>query len=131
MKAQLHSSDVVTEILDDMPSDPTDLEDAIQSSLLLGKPIQALSYAAQFDVWLAAHMADLMQALGLLENETTEWVLFPNHDPYILLTFLQFRSTAPRLLRASIRRIYATGSLMLATYRFLPLYMWYSRTRDG
>lgn len=66
--------DVVSEVLDDMPSDPTDLEDAIQSSLLLGKPAQALSYAAQFDIWLAAHLADLMQALGLLENETIECV---------------------------------------------------------
>ena len=49
------------EILDDLPSDPTDLEDAIQSSLFLGKPAQALAYAAKFDIWLAAHMAHLME----------------------------------------------------------------------
>lgn len=62
------------EILDDLPSDPTDLEDAIQSSLFLGKPAQALAYAAKFDIWLAAHMAHLMEQLGLLENEPSEYV---------------------------------------------------------
>ncbi|KAK7687336.1 hypothetical protein QCA50_009842 [Cerrena zonata] len=101
--------DVVTAILDDMPSDPTDLEDAIQSSLLLGKPIQALSYAAQFDVWLAAHMADLMQALGLIENETTDSDI-PLRDYYVL-QYAEYMRLDPSCWRHTVSYLCTCGTV--------------------
>ncbi|TCD63518.1 hypothetical protein EIP91_005319 [Steccherinum ochraceum] len=64
--------DIVVDILDDLPPDPTNQEDVIHSSLFLGKPVQALSQAAQLDVWLSAHLADMMEALELIEATPTD-----------------------------------------------------------
>ncbi len=52
-----------------MLSDPTNLEDAIHAALFLGKPHDALVEAAKLDIWLAAHIADLMQIIDLIERE--------------------------------------------------------------
>ena len=65
-------SDVVVEILDEMPPDPTNLEDKIHSALFLGKPKQVLSQAYKLDPWLSAHIADVMEPLDLIDRDTDE-----------------------------------------------------------
>jgi len=60
--------EVVNQILESMPADPTDLEDMIHVALFRGETIEALSYAAKLDVWLAAHWVDLMEAVDLLNT---------------------------------------------------------------
>lgn len=60
------------QILDEMPPDPTNLEDSIHASLMLGKPKQVLSQAAQLHCWLAAHLADAMERLELIDKDTDE-----------------------------------------------------------
>ena len=65
-------SDVVVDILDDLPPDPTSQEDVLHSSLLLGKPVQALRDAANLDAWLAAHLADMMEAVDLIDVTSTD-----------------------------------------------------------
>lgn len=67
-------SEIVQNILDDMPSDITDLEDAVYSALLLGRPTQALADAGRLDIWLATHIADFLDALDLIEREPDEYV---------------------------------------------------------
>lgn len=57
-----------------MPADPTNLEDLVHASLFLGKPDDALRHAARLDPWLAAHMADIMAAIGLLNARIDESV---------------------------------------------------------
>jgi hypothetical protein len=69
----------MSDILDGTPPDPTDLEDMIQSSLLSGECSKALDYASQLDPWLAAHLADIMQALDLLDTEPDEEYVFSRH----------------------------------------------------
>lgn len=66
------SREIVVQILDEMPPDPTSLEDMLHASLFLGKPTQALSEAARMDIWLAAHFADIMQPLELIDTEPDE-----------------------------------------------------------
>jgi len=58
--------DVINQILESMPPDPTDLEDTIHVALFRGETMEALSHAAKLDVWLAAHWVDLMEAVDLL-----------------------------------------------------------------
>jgi nuclear pore complex protein Nup85 len=70
--ADILKSEVVSQVLDDMPQDPTNLEDMVHAALFSGDPAKALSHAAQLDPWLAAHMADLMQALSLIEKDANE-----------------------------------------------------------
>lgn len=61
-------SEVVSQILDTLPPDPTDAEDMILSSLFSGKPADALSQAAKHDLWLSAHWSDLMETLDLIDS---------------------------------------------------------------
>jgi nuclear pore complex protein Nup85 len=64
--SQVTLRDVVNQILENMPPDPTDPEDMIHVALFRGETMEALSHAAKLDVWLAAHWVDLMEAVDLL-----------------------------------------------------------------
>jgi nuclear pore complex protein Nup85 len=44
----------------------------IHAALFSGKPVSALRHAARLDPWLAAHLADIMEALALIEDEIDE-----------------------------------------------------------
>lgn len=60
--------EVVERVLEDIPYDPTDLEDVIHAQLLTGEVAKALTSAERLDVWLSCHLADVMNALGLLQD---------------------------------------------------------------
>jgi nuclear pore complex protein Nup85 len=64
--------DVVNQILESMPPDPTDLEDMIHVALFRGETLEALSHASKLDVWLAAHWVDLMEAVDLLNTRVSD-----------------------------------------------------------
>ena len=64
--------DVVNQILESMPPDPTDSEDMIHVALFRGETMEALSHAAKLDVWLAAHWVDLMEAVDLLNPRVSD-----------------------------------------------------------
>lgn len=69
----------MAQVLDELPADLTDPEDAIQTSLFLGRPTEALSESAKLDIWLAAHLADIVEAIELVDKEPREYVLvFPS-----------------------------------------------------
>jgi len=74
LSIQLNASyrDVVSQVLDEMPPDPTSLEDMIHAALFSGQPLEVLRYASQLDQWLSAHLADLMVPLSLIETEIDE-----------------------------------------------------------
>jgi nuclear pore complex protein Nup85 len=55
-----------------MPPDPTNVEDMIHAALFGGQPAKALEFAAKLDPWLAAHLADFMDTLNLIETEAEE-----------------------------------------------------------
>ena len=72
MSDELCRREVLPKILDEMPPDPTSSEDMIYVSLCAGKPAKALSYAEKLDLWLAAHLADIMESVDLLEPKVDE-----------------------------------------------------------
>lgn len=55
-----------------MPPDPTNPEDMIHFLLFTGKPTEALAQAAKLDIWLAAHLADIMEPLQLLDADESD-----------------------------------------------------------
>ena len=65
-------SDVITQVLEDMPPDPTSLEDMIHAALFAGDPLKALDHAAKLDPWLSAHLADMMEPLALVDKDPNE-----------------------------------------------------------
>jgi len=64
--------DVVSQVLDDMPPDPTSLEDMIHAALFAGELLKVLEHASQLDRWLSAHLADIMVPLSLIESDPDE-----------------------------------------------------------
>ncbi|KAJ6581722.1 Nup85 nucleoporin-domain-containing protein [Mycena capillaripes] len=66
--------DVVERVLDDMPPDPTNVEDMVHTTLFAGKPAEALLHASQLDRWLSAHLVDIMEALSLIANGSHDMV---------------------------------------------------------
>lgn len=62
-------SEVVSQILETMPPDPTDVEDMILASLFSGKPVEALLQASKHDPWLSAHWSDIMENLDLIDSQ--------------------------------------------------------------
>ena len=66
--------DIVERVIDVIPYDPTDLEDVIHAQLLTGEVTRALISAEKLDVWLSCHLADVMNALGLLQESEGEEV---------------------------------------------------------
>lgn len=65
-------SDLVARVIFDMQPDPTDPEDSLHTELFQGRTTQVLAMASEIDVWLSAHLADLMLPLGLIDSEIDE-----------------------------------------------------------
>ncbi|RDX54141.1 hypothetical protein OH76DRAFT_1552905 [Lentinus brumalis] len=101
--------DVVAQVLDEMPPDPTDLEDMIHSSLFLGKPRQALSEAAQLDTWLAAHLADLMEPIELIDTEPDDSEL--SLRQHYVLEYAHYLHSDPALWRITVDYMYSCGQI--------------------
>lgn len=73
--ANTANRELTTMIFEEFPPDPTSQEDMIHASLFAGNPEEALEYASQLDTWLAAHLADIMKIIGILDSEIDECVL--------------------------------------------------------
>ncbi|KAF8637523.1 hypothetical protein AX17_002767 [Amanita inopinata Kibby_2008] len=101
--------DVVSQVLDDMPVDPTNLEDMFHSALFSGRPGQALQYALELDPWLAAHLVDIMDILSLIgeSNDDSELTL---RDQYIL-AYTEYLHSDPGLWRITVNYMYSCGKI--------------------
>lgn len=102
--------DVVAQIVDDVPPDPTDMEDMIHASLFGGDPTKALSYASQLDPWLAAHMADIMQSLGLIDREPVEDTGLTVRDSYVL-AYAEYLHSDAALWRLTAAYMFSCGEV--------------------
>ncbi|KAG1899467.1 Nup85 nucleoporin-domain-containing protein [Suillus fuscotomentosus] len=100
--------EVASQVLDDMPQDPTNLEDMVHAALFSGDPAKALSHAAQLDPWLAAHMADLMQSLSLIEKDANEDSGLSVRDFYVL-GYAQYLHVDPALWRITVAYMFSCG----------------------
>jgi nuclear pore complex protein Nup85 len=85
-------SQIATDVIIDMPPDPTDPEDMIHAAFFSGQMEEALRQSLHLDCWLSAHFADLMEALELITSGVD--------DEYVLmLTLFLHDSQSPILGR--------------------------------
>lgn len=61
---------MVAEIVEEMPVDPTSLEDQLHAALFAADVITAARLANDIDIWLVAHMVDILETLTLPEAPT-------------------------------------------------------------
>ncbi|KAI0083750.1 Nup85 nucleoporin-domain-containing protein [Irpex rosettiformis] len=101
--------EVVVQILDEMPPDPTDLEDVTHSLLMLGKPTQVLSQAAQLDPWLAAHLADTMEPLELIDRDPDDSGLTLRQQ--YILSYAEYLHSDPGLWRITADYMCSCGDI--------------------
>ncbi|EKM49160.1 uncharacterized protein PHACADRAFT_265769 [Phanerochaete carnosa HHB-10118-sp] len=101
--------DIVVDILDEMPPDPTNLEDSIHSSLFLGKPHQALAEAHQLDPWLSAHLADVMEAIRLIDSDISDSGLTLRQ--WYVVTYAEYLHTDPGLWRLTVGYLCYCGDI--------------------
>ncbi|KAF9648762.1 hypothetical protein BDM02DRAFT_3180018 [Thelephora ganbajun] len=96
--------------------DPIDLEDVIHIQLLTGEVVKALASAEELDVWLSCHLADVMSALGLLQDreevvDETGMTLRQYH----VLQYAEYLHSDPALWRITVDYMCACGEI--GTYR--------------
>ncbi|KAJ3526103.1 hypothetical protein NM688_g8300 [Phlebia brevispora] len=101
--------DIVTEVLEEMPPDPTNLEDALHCSLFLGKPTQMLSQSSNLDPWLAAHVADIMEPLELIDRETNDSGL--SMRDFYILSYAEYLRSDPGLWRLTVDYMCSCGAV--------------------
>ncbi|KAL6299538.1 Nup85 nucleoporin-domain-containing protein [Sparassis latifolia] len=101
--------DVVAHVLNEMPADPTNMEDVIHTSLLLGKPKSVLVEAAQMDIWLAAHFADMMEPLELIESEPDDSDLSLRQQ--YVLSYTEYLRSDPALWRITVDYMCTCGDI--------------------
>ncbi|KAF4594037.1 hypothetical protein EYR40_008835 [Pleurotus pulmonarius] len=102
--------DIVAQAMDVLPPDPTNLEDMIHANLISDKPEQALEYAARLDPWLAAHMADVMERLGMVDAVPDEFGEITIRDHY-LLAYAESLHADASLWRLTVEYMYACGDI--------------------
>ncbi|PFH51019.1 hypothetical protein AMATHDRAFT_59952 [Amanita thiersii Skay4041] len=101
--------DVVTHILDEMPVDPTNLEDVFHAALFSGRPEEALEHALELDPWLAAHLVDIMVALSLI-GESKDDSEMSMRDQYIL-SYAGYLHADPGLWRITVDYMYSCANI--------------------
>ncbi|KAF9077929.1 Nup85 nucleoporin-domain-containing protein [Rhodocollybia butyracea] len=102
--------DVVADVLETLPPDPTNLEEMIHSSLFAGHPEEALKYASDLDLWLSAHLADIMVPLGLLDPESDSESGLSKRDEHVL-AYAEYLHSDATLWRITIVYLYTCGTI--------------------
>ncbi|KAK7012223.1 nuclear pore complex protein Nup85 [Favolaschia claudopus] len=100
--------DVVDRILDEMPPDPTNVEDMVHTALFTGKAVDALAHASQLDRWLAAHLADIMEPLSLISVDSQDEI--PVRDLHVL-AYAEYLHSDPALWRITVDYMFSCGDV--------------------
>ncbi|KAH0836428.1 Nup85 nucleoporin-domain-containing protein [Lanmaoa asiatica] len=101
--------DVIAQILEDMPPDPTNLEDMVHASLFTGDPVKALDHAAKLDPWLGAHLADMMEPLALVDKDPNDSGLTPRN--FYILSYAQYLHADSSLWRITVAYMFSCGRI--------------------
>ncbi|KAG6850574.1 hypothetical protein H0H93_011773 [Arthromyces matolae] len=99
--------DVISQILDELPPDPTSVEDLIHVCLVSGEPSKVLDHASKLDVWLSAHLADFMVPLQLIDVEPDDLSL----RDYYILRYAEYLRSDPALWRITVDYMYSCGEV--------------------
>ncbi|KAG5654215.1 hypothetical protein H0H81_006249, partial [Sphagnurus paluster] len=102
--------DIVSQVLDDLPPDPTSLEDMIHAALFAGEPQKVLEHASRLDPWLSAHFADIMESLSLIDTEVDEDSGVSLRD-YHILKYAEYLHSDPALWRITVDYMYSCGEV--------------------
>ncbi|PPR01778.1 hypothetical protein CVT24_001801 [Panaeolus cyanescens] len=98
--------DVVFQIISELPPDPTDLEDMIHVDLFSGQAPDAVEHALALDPWLAAHLADIMEPMKIIESGVDEDSQLTIRDRHVL-EYAEYLHSDPALWRITVDYMYS------------------------
>ncbi|TFK60439.1 hypothetical protein BDN72DRAFT_939980 [Pluteus cervinus] len=102
--------EVVGQMLEEIPPDPTNLEDMVHAALFSGDLSQALKHASQLDPWLSAHFADMMSPLALISNATDVESDLSFRDEYVL-AYAEYLHSDHTLWRITLDYMYSCDEI--------------------
>ncbi|KDR68007.1 hypothetical protein GALMADRAFT_79171 [Galerina marginata CBS 339.88] len=102
--------EVVSQIITDMPPDPTDLEDMIHATLFSGQPAETLRHAHRLDRWLSAHFADIMESIQLIDRDMDEDSGLSLRDQHTL-SYADYLHSDSALWRITVDYMYSCGEI--------------------
>ncbi|KII87265.1 hypothetical protein PLICRDRAFT_113015 [Plicaturopsis crispa FD-325 SS-3] len=102
--------DIVGPILDDMPPDPTNVEDMIHAALMCAEPSKALQHASQLDRWLSAHLSDLMHTMELIDTGIDEDSGLTLRDQHVL-AYAEYLHSDPGFWRLTVDYMCSCGHI--------------------
>ncbi|KAL0955138.1 hypothetical protein HGRIS_004052 [Hohenbuehelia grisea] len=101
--------DVVAQVLQDIPPDSS-LENTIHADLLSDRLSTMLANARMLDPWLSAHMADILEVLGLIEQDVDEESELTLRDQCVL-AYAEYLHSDPALWRIVVEYMYSCGQI--------------------
>ncbi|EPQ56724.1 hypothetical protein GLOTRDRAFT_75564 [Gloeophyllum trabeum ATCC 11539] len=124
--------ELVVEIMDEMPPDPTDLEDTIHVALMRAQPREALACSARLDPWLAAHLAVVLELLENLSNTRSEDSELSVAEYYIL-SYAEYLRSDPTLWRWTVSYLCSCGNIgkRLADEVLIRVPLWHGLGDDS
>ncbi|KZT07396.1 uncharacterized protein LAESUDRAFT_677822 [Laetiporus sulphureus 93-53] len=100
---------LTAQILEEAPCNASDPLDVVLSSLFLVETTEALSAAARVDIWLAAHLADLMEAGQAIRPERDDSGLTLRE--HYLIAYAEYLRANPELWRITVKYLCACGEV--------------------
>ncbi|CAG7850039.1 SubName: Full=Uncharacterized protein {ECO:0000313/EMBL:CCA72786.1} [Serendipita indica DSM 11827] len=88
---------IASEVIEEMPVDPTDPEELLQAALFQKDIVKAASHANDVDIWLVAHMMDILESLSLPEASVVSRL-----QKYYIITYAEQLMSDPSMWRIAI-----------------------------
>ncbi|KAF9054665.1 Nup85 nucleoporin-domain-containing protein [Panaeolus papilionaceus] len=102
--------DVVFQIISELPPDPTDLEDMIHVDLFSGQSVEALEHCLSLDPWIAAHLADIMEPMQIIDRTVDEESQLTTRDRFVL-EYAEYLHSDPALWRITVDYMYTCNDI--------------------
>ncbi|EJD50257.1 hypothetical protein AURDEDRAFT_160791 [Auricularia subglabra TFB-10046 SS5] len=100
--------ELVKDVLEHLPADAPSEEDLLHLALLEGSTGKIIDHANKLDIWLAAHLTDMLAPIDLLDDVTDMETTVAVRD-YLVLAYAEYLRSDPHLWRLTVDYMYTCG----------------------
>ncbi|KZW00006.1 hypothetical protein EXIGLDRAFT_723166 [Exidia glandulosa HHB12029] len=102
--------ELVKDVVEQLPADSTSVEDMLHMALLEGTFGKVIEHANALDIWLVAHMTDVLGPLSVLDDLPDQETAVSVRD-YLVLSYAEYLRADPHLWRITVDYMYTCGEL--------------------
>lgn len=100
--------ELVKDVLEHLPADAPSEEDLLHLALLEGSTGKIIEHSNKLDIWLAAHLTDMLAPIDLLDDVTDMEATVAVRD-YLVLAYADYLRSDPHLWRLTVDYMYTCG----------------------